>query len=336
MDDPAANATRDDRQLSPSMHVLVSIVTYNSSGAIVDCLDHLTYLSGSHSFTVEVVVVDNASQDDTVAVVTTWISKHPDVPVKLVKSTTNTGWGAGNNLAIGHSAAQPDFVLLCNPDAYIDEQGLLALLQAMESRSDVGIAVPYISDTRGVHIGAQPERGMATLFFWDVIGRRWRRQLFERRFRARSGVFEVPHAYASGALALLRFTALQEAGFFDERIFLTSDDIDVSRSILRRGYRLVACREAVGGHEGGAGSRVIEAGPDDQVGSARLRLAIASELVFVEKWYGAPWARRLAWYRAHVFFPLQSAIRYIARKPAVADKTVREPAIEYLSRRAQQ
>ena len=91
------------------MTVVFVIVTYNGSQWIRDCLKSIP-VSSDH----KVVVVDNASTDDTCEIITA------DFPaVDLLPSHDNLGFGRANNLAIRHALGkhEPDAFFLLNQDA---------------------------------------------------------------------------------------------------------------------------------------------------------------------------------------------------------------------------
>lgn len=124
----------------------VVIVTYNSSDVIRDCLD--TLLSGAKGVALRVVVVDNASPDETVNVIKAWASGEDDYilpadlpfvttllpkPVSyapstngddilhLIRSDTNSGFAAGVNIGLVHLAKDPriDRFWVLNPDCVV-------------------------------------------------------------------------------------------------------------------------------------------------------------------------------------------------------------------------
>jgi GT2 family glycosyltransferase len=313
------------------IRVLIAIVTYNSADVITQCLQGFAYAVGLTAISVEIVVVDNASADETCHLVEGFVAEHPELRVQLVRCERNRGWGAGNNAALRAATMEPAYVLLCNPDAGIDAAGLLALVRALESRAtSAAIAVPYIKDGNRLHLGALPEWGIAKFVLWDVIGDRLPTARFQRRFDAQSGVFPIPHGYASGSLALVSYPALVGAGLFDERIFLFNDDIDMSRSIARLGKGLVGTADGVGFHAGGQGSRIMEV---TGTPTTREALALESELIFVEKWHGRHWAKLLALYRAHVFFRVRNALLRAKGNEPVDMASHRAPAFAYLKDR---
>lgn len=308
--------------------ILVSIVTYNSAEVIAECVGALSWLRDAPALKAQIVVADNASGDNTVEVLSRMLEGRSDDLVTIVRSATNVGWGAGNNLAIGARRFDPDYVLLCNPDAHIDEANFRALLDALKQNEPrAAIAVPFLEGSGATVLGANPEWGAIKYLVSGYTSGRRKYQRFQARYSRRRGSFEIPKAYASGALALVSFPALRDAGFFDERIFMFNDDIDMTRRILQRGHTLVGTGEAHGHHLGGRGARI---GEEAGTGTSVASLHFASELIFVEKWYGRTWARLVAAYRWYFFFRANNLLRRVVRREPLAYEPLRAPAGQYL------
>src|SRR6185312_5420119 len=100
------------------------IVTYNSAGSIALCLQALA------NEDCEIVVVDNASQDDTVAQVQAFQARHP---VEVLRISRNLGFAAGVNHGV--RAANGDVLLLLNPDAIAEPGAVTALMACMSAEA---------------------------------------------------------------------------------------------------------------------------------------------------------------------------------------------------------
>lgn len=310
------------------MRVLIAIVTYNSAGVIRECLENFRPACELTEISTEICVTDNVSSDETRDIVRAVAAENPGMNIRLVRSPKNDGWGAGTNRAIHNATVTPDYVLICNPDASISADGLLRLVEALETTQPMGgIAVPYLRTGSGTILGANREWTSAKYVIGDLGVNQWMERRFQKHYTDRHGVFEIPRGYASGAVALLSYRALEEAGFCDESIFLYHDDIDFTRSILQRGYRLVAHGDAVGSHDTGHGSRIDEASTSPTTAAVLER---ESEFVFVEKWHGRSWAKALAWYRWHVFYRLQAGLYRASGRPTPDNSALRAPAGDYL------
>ena len=92
----------------------------------------------------EVIVVDSASQDESVAMVR---EKYP--AVRLLPQAENVGFTRGNN--IGLAQAQGDFLLLLNPDTEVKRDALRIMLDYLLAHPAVGIVGPHTLNSDGSH-----------------------------------------------------------------------------------------------------------------------------------------------------------------------------------------
>src|SRR5262249_21365497 len=118
----------------------VVIVTFNSAGHVGTCLQALRDAPGSVAQ--DIVVVDNASSDDTVSLLAR------DWPeVRVVRNKVNRGFGAATNRGIRETTG--DRLLLLNPDARVTPGAIDRLLTALEADQSVAIAGPRLLDDEG-------------------------------------------------------------------------------------------------------------------------------------------------------------------------------------------
>lgn len=112
--------------------ILVIIVTYNAHQWIRQCLSSIDVNK------YDVLVVDNASEDDTIFIIRNEFSK-----VKLVCSDINLGFGKANNIGLQKAIDENyDFVLLLNQDAWLEKNTIEALTKSMKGNNDYGIISP--------------------------------------------------------------------------------------------------------------------------------------------------------------------------------------------------
>ena len=130
------------------MDLSILIVTYNSAKLIGGLLEHLG--TELEQLKAEVIVVDNASRDQTAELV------RDTFPwVRLIASPDNLGFAAGNNLAAQHAHGR--YLLLLNPDA-VPAQGALARgIALMNQHPKAGLAG---GELRGADGSRQPSARM--------------------------------------------------------------------------------------------------------------------------------------------------------------------------------
>ena len=206
------------------MKLSVVIVSYNVRTYLEQCLQSVQKaLDGTEG---EVFVVDNHSEDDSVAVVRT------DYPwVRLIESPENVGFARANNIAIRQSEAE--YVLLLNPDTVVEEDTLRQSLAFMDAHPEAGGAGVMMHNADGT---LAPESRRAIPTPWvsclKMLG-------FTKRYYMSHLPWNQPSQIEviSGAFCLLRKKALDEIGLLDETFFMYGEDIDLSYRLLKGGWQ---------------------------------------------------------------------------------------------------
>lgn len=115
-------------------NVCAIIVTYNSGHIIENCL------LGLKSASIDIIVVDNASNDNTIEIAKKY-------GAQIISNQKNQGFGRANN--IGANAAKSEYLLFINPDIEIYLDAIKALLNAAETYENAGIIGPRIIEEDG-------------------------------------------------------------------------------------------------------------------------------------------------------------------------------------------
>ena len=207
----------------------IIIVTFNSRGDIDACLESLTGVKAPATDH-EVIVVDNASSDETVPHIRThW----PEV--RVVDSGGNLGFAAGNN--VGIRLASGELLLLLNPDTEAPAGAIDRLFARLDSHPDAAVVGPRLIDPSGraeLSFGRMISPAAELRQKILVVGseRRWPviAGLVERMTRTLQRV-----DWVSGACLLVRRNDLDAVGLFDERFFMYTEDVDLCASIRARG-----------------------------------------------------------------------------------------------------
>jgi len=219
----------------------VSIVTYNGVGKIEDCLKSL------HAQTIsdfDIIVVDNASSDGTIAAVTNGAPE-----ARRIELHQNIGFGAGHNKAI--QASQTPYILVLNQDVVLQPTALEHLLAAAESSHAAAIGPLLLrpESTQGKQI--VDTAGLIKRPWWSVFDRATGKTLTPTL--SRSGFLWG----VSGACMLLRRSALEHVAYqkpdgtreyFDESFFMYKEDVDLCARFKRVGERCWYEASAIGTH----------------------------------------------------------------------------------------
>jgi N-acetylglucosaminyl-diphospho-decaprenol L-rhamnosyltransferase len=216
------------------------VVTYDALPWIERCLESVV---GT-----ETVVVDNGSTDGTVDVVR---ERFPDV---RVVQTENRGLAAGWNRGLAETSAA--HVLVLNADAWLVGDALAALVDAARRHPRAALVAPRLLNPDGSL--QRSVRGFPTL--WRIATE----YLYLRKLAPRSRAFNAfygagfDHAsereveWVMGACMLVRRTAFEDVGPFDESYFLFSEEVDWMKRAADRAWSVVFTPEARCVHVGGA------------------------------------------------------------------------------------
>ena len=209
--------------------ISVIIVNYNGLRFLENCLASLkkqTYPANRF----EIIVVDNGSADDSIAFI-----RNNSPEVKIIEARKNLGFAAGNNLGFKH--AKGDFFALLNNDTEVPENWLSALADSMLKSKSIGLVTCKIL----FHGDRQTINSTGLELLSDGRGS-------DRGFREKdSGQYnQIEDVFgACGASVLLRKEMLTDIGYFDERLFMYYEDLDLAWRAKLRNWRCVYTPETV-------------------------------------------------------------------------------------------
>jgi hypothetical protein len=196
------------------MRVSAIVVNYNGADALERCLGAL--ISRTDPATTEIVVVDNASTDESPAIAERLAVEHESV--RLLRSPTNRGYAGAVNLALRE--ARGDFFAVLNMDVVVGPGWLEPLIALLEGKPEVGVACPLIL------LESDPARINAAGQNLNVTGLGFNRWLGKPREQAGSVPFRVTGLH--GAAFVIRRSLLERLGGWDESGFLYFEDVELS------------------------------------------------------------------------------------------------------------
>jgi N-acetylglucosaminyl-diphospho-decaprenol L-rhamnosyltransferase len=239
----------------PSVSVI--IVNYNSGSYAKTCIESLLKQQGVQ---LEIIVVDNASADDSVVVLKNAFAEK----ISLIESLENLGFGKANNL--GAAQANGVFLLLLNPDTEIsDSQAIAHLTEFMNEHSQFGLVGPAIDEPRKNK---------------QALPRMTYPQAKNLKFTSKLAQLPGNIAWLLGACMLVRRAVYQGIKGFDEDYFLYGEDADICLRIRQIGLEIGYCKAVKIQHVSGAS----EIGADSLEKWLRKRRGI---FLFYKKHYHA-------------------------------------------------
>ena len=184
----------------------------------------------------DLYLIDNSPTDEARA-----LAVSPNI--KYTFNGTNLGFGAAHNLALKEVLkGESCYHLVLNPDVYFSEDVIAKLSEFMEANRDIGLAMPKVlyPDGRLQHLCRLLPSPFTLvsrrfLFPFKSIHRKVNHN-YEMHFSGYDTVMDVH--FLSGCFMFLRAEALRTTGLFDERIFLYTEDIDLTRRLHKK-YRTV-------------------------------------------------------------------------------------------------
>lgn len=231
--------------MDPESTVAVVVVNYRTRDLLRTCLESIR----THAADTHVIVVDNASDDGSAAMVR---EEFPEV--QLIANTRNVGYGAAANRAI--AATRSRYVLLLNGDTELQPDTVSALATYLDANPRAGLAGPRLTYPDGTaQVSAYPFPGtIGWLLENEPLLPIYRRTPAARRnsvgFRAEAGPRRVP--WVLGAALMIRRQAFDAVGGFDGGFFMYFEEVDLARRLERTDWEIHFAPVTTVRHVGGA------------------------------------------------------------------------------------
>lgn len=186
----------------------------------------------------EIVVVDNASTDQSLDLLA---ADQPDgASDVVVRRGPNRGFGAGVNRG-ARDAPRREFLFVVNPDAVVQPGAVKALVDALDADAGVAIVGPAIWTPDGVwYPSARRFPSLGDALGHAFLGVVWPANPFTRRYRMLDADENSSSAvdWLSGSCLMVRRSAWDDLGGFDESYFMYAEDVDICWRAAKRGWRV--------------------------------------------------------------------------------------------------
>ncbi len=270
---------------APDPDLSVIIVNWNVRDLLRDCLQSLraspqivwadqagaplpaagsgpggTTVNGPACFSAEVIVVDNASGDGSVAMLAA------EFPwVRTLANDTNCGFTRANNQGLALSRGRA--VLFLNPDTEVQGDALAAMLTYLAGHPTTGAVGPQLRYASGAPQSSRRRFPTFMMALFESTPLAWHLPPQHNRWAQRYHMDDCPAGreaqavdWVVGAALLARRAVLDQVGGFDEGYFMYSEELDWCRRAAAAGWGVVYLPAAVIiHHEGKSSEQVVAA-----------------------------------------------------------------------------
>lgn len=305
--------------------VAVVVLNWNGWRDSVICLNSLRPVVTAR--VARIIVVDNASTDDSVAKLREWLRAGGCDSVELTENeiladsggrsnvqsdyvilhaVRNSGYAAGNNLGIHFALglAETEYVFVLNNDTRVEPDCIPRLAAHADRDPAIGIVGPTVVEDHGkLRIAGGNKYSLLLTKSTPAIAAPHSRQ--------------ADIDYVAGAAQFIRATALRRVGLLSEDYFLYFEELDFTRRVTKAGFKISWCPDSIIHHECGraTGSRSLANKRKSALAEYHSNLSC---LIFLHKFHP-----RLLWLAAPTRFMLKILHDLLHRQPALVIPLVR-------------
>ncbi len=248
------------------MDLSIIIVNWNSAEYTRKCI--ATVRAFTHDIASEIIVVDNASTDDSL------LALEQIAGIRLIKSSRNVGFAKANNIAAEASSGR--ILLFLNPDTELTGPAINCMYGALTLSPTIGIVGCKLLNSDG-SVQTSCVQPFPTILnqFADVEKLK---QCFPRlrlwgtqALHSEASDIPVPVEIVSGACLMIRRDVFEEVAGFSTRYFMYGEDMDLCYKVRQAGLHVAYVSAAAIVHHGGQSSKH---NPDPGFGDVLTRRAI--------------------------------------------------------------
>jgi GT2 family glycosyltransferase len=222
----------------------IIIVCYKGWPRLYKCLQALDSFSGA-TFSTEVIVVDNKSEDEEIFIIEKQFSKF-----RFIYNKINGGFANGSNLGALHASG--DFILFLNPDTVASESEIEKLLNTAKENSEfTAVSCKQVSESGKESIAYGPFPGPLNLTGFQ-------RAIIKNFIPSASNqITDISFPdWISGSVVLIRHNTFNKLNGFDEDYWMYFEDVDLCKRIRNIGGKVAFCKFITIEHNHGGSSRI--------------------------------------------------------------------------------
>lgn len=267
--------------MSPSPALAVVTVGYRSESVLPSFISSLREATGRPY---ELLIADNAPADGATR------SIAAEAGARYLPMHRNAGYGAAVNAATRMLDTEVRWILICNPDVRLLPGSLDLLVDQLDGDPSIGAVGPRVLNEDGsTYPSARAVPSLRTGVGHALFGNIWKGNPWTRTYRAASDPSDEPRTagWLSGSCLLVRRTAFDMVGGFDEGYFMYFEDVDLGARLAEAGHLNLYVPQA----------KVIHAGAHSTSGEAPRMVAAhhASARRFIRRRYAGPILAPVRW-----------------------------------------
>lgn len=206
------------------MKLSIIIITWNTANTTIKCIQSIK--NNLSDFNYEIIVVDNASTDDTIAK----LKKENDIVI--IENKTNLGFGRANNMGVNR--ANGEYLLFLNSDMELFDNKLIDMYNYLSKNPNIGIIAPkYLNIDLSEQGSVWPPQSLLNAFkeFW--LGKENTYSKYSPLGNKPMEVFSV-----SGGAMMVKKSIFNKIGGWDKRYFMYFEDLELCRQIRKLGLKI--------------------------------------------------------------------------------------------------
>jgi GT2 family glycosyltransferase len=231
--------------------VCISILNWHSASLTIRCLQSIDSMHHPDDVDLQIVVVDNASLDDSVAQIQ---AAYP--AAKVIRAPENLGYAGGHQLAVNLArASDADAIWLLNPDVMVHPNALIALMEAYD-RFGMALygSVPLLAENSsliGIHAWAVDDQGQPLVDELALRGSQPYNQTF-------ANAHPVRVANVSGCSIFIPLKVIEQFGFMHDCFFMYVEELDYCFRLNQQGVPVYVVPDSLVTHQIGGTSAGID------------------------------------------------------------------------------
>jgi len=212
------------------MDLSIIILSYNTKDLTVACISSIVaqYKQELDNSQFEIIVVDNASTDESILSIKKYVSSIKTENIKLIENKENLGFSKGCNL--GAKNAKGEYLLFLNSDTEIKDQGFVKMAEYLKKNENVGVLGGALRNEDGTSQGSVGKFYNLLTLFLGMYG-------LERLGFLRDSPKQIKRVdWVSGASLMIKKSVFEKIGGFEKELFMYAEDMELCFKAKKKGF----------------------------------------------------------------------------------------------------